>query len=235
MAADRHTRTQTLRASLLSGTIFLLSVMNARAGDASTGMEIAKHGTSAGAPACVGCHGVSGEGNVSAGFPRLAGLSAAYLSEQMAAFASGERQSPIMSPIAKTLTLEERVALVNYLSNLRTSAAAKPEAGASVTSAQTGAWIATRGRWDTGLPACAQCHGPRGAGVGASFPPLAGQPASYLARQLHNWKNGTRPPGPMALMQVVASKLSDADIAAVAGYYGAQTGVPTGDPNGSHP
>lgn len=89
---------------------------------------------------------------------------------------------------------------------------AKPE--------QTGAWLATRGRWDKGLPACAQCHGPGGIGVGTDFPPLAGQPASYIANQLHAFKNGTRPPGPLNLMTVVASKLSDADITAVADYYG---------------
>lgn len=86
----------------------------------------------------------------------------------------------------------------------------------------TGAWLATRGRWSSGLPACAQCHGPGGLGVGETFPPLAGQPAAYISGQLHGWKTGARPPGPMALMPVIASKLSDADIAAVADYYGGE-------------
>jgi len=43
---------------------------------------------------------------------------------------------------------------------------------------------------------------------------------------LHGWKKGTRPPGPMALMPVVVSKLSDADMSAVAAYY-ASNAAPT--------
>ncbi|MFX1688316.1 c-type cytochrome [Paraburkholderia sp. A2RI-6] len=67
-----------------------------------------------------------------------------------------------------------------------------------------------------------QCHGPGGAGVGAAFPPLAGQPAAYIEAQLNAWKNGKRPPGTLALMPAVASKLSDADMHAVALYYAQQ-------------
>ena len=83
----------------------------------------------------------------------------------------------------------------------------------------TGAWLATRGRWADQVPACAQCHGPGGSGVGAQFPPLAGLPAAYIAEQLQAWKAGSRPPGPLALMAGVAKKLSDAEISAVAAYY----------------
>jgi cytochrome c553 len=66
-----------------------------------------------------------------------------------------------------------------------------------------------------------QCHGPGGIGVGAAFPPLAGQPAAYLSTQLHAFKDGARPGGPMNLMTVVAKKMSDADITAAAHYFGA--------------
>ena len=83
----------------------------------------------------------------------------------------------------------------------------------------TGAWLATRGRWADQVPACAQCHGPGGSGVGGQFPPLAGLPAAYIAEQLQAWKAGSRPPGPLALMAGVAKKLSDAEISAVAAYY----------------
>jgi cytochrome c553 len=38
----------------------------------------------------------------------------------------------------------------------------------------------------------------------------------------------------MALMHLVANKLSDMDIVAVAAYYGTEAGVPAGDSDGSH-
>ncbi|WP_455731937.1 c-type cytochrome, partial [Burkholderia stabilis] len=48
------------------------------------------------------------------------------------------------------------------------------------------------------------------------------------AGQLNGWKHGARPPGPMALMPMIAGKLSDADIDAVAAYY-ARGGAAQGD------
>ncbi len=164
---------------------------------------------------CAGCHGPTGEG-VGA-FPRLAGGGSAYLREQLEAFASGRRKSAVMQPIAQALSPTQRTGLASFYAGLP-----KPGVTADIEptgSADTGAWLATRGRWNDDLPACAQCHGPGGIGVGASFPPLAGQPAAYLAEQLQAWRSSTRPPGPLGLMQIVASKLSDADIKAVSGYY----------------
>jgi cytochrome c553 len=75
-------------------TIIVLSTMNARADDASTGVKIAKQGVSGD----VSTDGVRGEGNISTDL-RLAGLSAAYMSVHMVPFASGTRRSQIMRPI----------------------------------------------------------------------------------------------------------------------------------------
>lgn len=41
-------------------------------------------------------------------FPRLAGVSTAYLRSQLEAFASGTRKNPIMQPIAQALSPEQR-------------------------------------------------------------------------------------------------------------------------------
>jgi len=188
------------------------------------GKAIATQGTAKGVAACISCHGAKGEGNAAAGFPRLAGVNATYLSEQLSAFASGDRKSTIMQPFAKLLSSNGRNAVALYFSSLPPPAGIKPGDSTAITPSNTGAWIATRGRWDQGLPACAQCHGPGGIGVGTAFPPLAGQPAAYIESQLHGWKMGTRPPGPMALMPVVVSKLSDTDISAVAAYYAGNVG-----------
>nr|WP_241202256.1 MULTISPECIES: c-type cytochrome [unclassified Caballeronia] len=196
----------------------------ARADNMMVGKTIATQGTAKGVAACISCHGAKGEGNAAAGFPRLAGINAAYLSEQLSAFANGERKSTIMQPFAKLLSSNGRSAVALYFSSLPPPAGIKAGDSTAITPSDTGAWIATRGRWDQGLPACAQCHGPGGIGVGTAFPPLAGQPAAYIESQLHGWKMGARPPGPMALMPVVVSKLSDTDISAVAVYYAGNVG-----------
>jgi cytochrome c553 len=197
-------------ANLLSG------ISAARADDLMAGASIATHGAGKGVPACITCHGATGAGNTTTGFPRLAGIDASYLTAQLNAFADGTRQNSTMQPVAKLLSVRDRQAVATYFASLPALNAID---NASSQPSNLGAWIATRGRWEKGLPACAQCHGPGGVGVGSVFPPLAGQPASYIANQLHDWKDGSRPPGPMALMLVVASKLSDTDIIAVAAYY----------------
>ena len=204
--------------------VVLAFASTARADDMMVGKAIATQGTAKGVAACISCHGAKGEGNAAAGFPRLAGVNATYLSEQLSAFASGDRKSTIMQPFAKLLSSNGRNAVALYFSSLPPPAGIKPGDSTAITPSNTGAWIATRGRWDQGLPACAQCHGPGGIGVGTAFPPLAGQPAAYIESQLHGWKMGTRPPGPMALMPVVVSKLSDTDISAVAAYYAGNVG-----------
>lgn len=82
-----------------------------------------------------------------------------------------------------------------------------------------GATIAAIGDWPRGLPACGQCHGPAGQGVGVSFPAIAGQSAAYISTQLAAWKDGTRSNEPLNLMTGIAAKLDDTEIAAVAAYY----------------
>ena len=172
-----------------------------------------------GVATCVACHGSKGAGNTAAGFPRLAGLGQSYLLEQLNAFTAGTRQNAVMQPIAKALQQVQRVALAAYYSGLPPTVAVAHPPSADARPADTGAWLSARGRWADGLPACSQCHGAAGLGVGQSFPALAGQPAAYIAGQLQGWKHGLRPPGPLALMVLIAAKLSDADITALADYY----------------
>ncbi|RYF16103.1 MAG: c-type cytochrome [Comamonadaceae bacterium] len=185
------------------------------AADAKAGERIAMAGTPAGGTACASCHGQRGEGM--AAFPRLGGVGAAYLQQQLDAFADGTRKNAIMQPIAQGLTPQQRIQVAAYFSSLPKPAAVQD--GAARTPSDTGAWLATRGRWDEGIPACAQCHGPGGVGVGENFPPLAGQPAGYLADQLKAWQSGARHPGPLGLMESIARKLKPADVQAVSDYY----------------
>ena len=110
---------------------------------AANGAAIAGGGTVGGAPACVACHGAHGEGMAAAGFPRLAGLPAAYLSAQLDNFAAGRRQHPVMAPIAAQLTVPERAAVAAYYAAL---AGPLPGAAADTETkhTDTGAWLAQR-------------------------------------------------------------------------------------------
>jgi cytochrome c553 len=55
--------------------------------------------------------------------------------------------------------------------------------------------------------------------VGAAFPPLAGQPASYIKSQLQAWQAAKRPPGPLGLMGAIARRLTSADISALTNWF----------------
>jgi cytochrome c553 len=182
------------------------------------GAAIAARGGSTGAAACASCHGAKGEGNAAAGFPRLAGLPAAYMAAQLEHFVDGSRQNAVMAPVAKQLTAAERSTVAGYFASLPGAPGVAVDE-ATLKPAATGAWLALRGRWDQNVPACVQCHGPGGIGVGAAFPALAGQSAAYLSTQLKNFKTKARPGGPDNLMAIVAAKLDDADISAVSNHF----------------
>lgn len=191
------------------------AVSVALTGNGKLGQGIAQNGLPPTVAACATCHGARGEG--SAAFPPLAGNGSAYLLAQLQAFADGSRAQPIMGPIAKGLNAQQRADVVAFY-------AALPHVQRAVTvpppdPSDAGAWLAQRGRWADGIPACAQCHGPAGLGVGEHFPAIAGLNAAYMKAQVSAWQSKARPPGPLQLMASVAQKLTDQDITAVAAYY----------------
>ncbi len=187
----------------------------AQGADPSAGERIAREGLPPQVAACITCHGARGEG--SAAFPPVAGAGKAYLTAQLEAFASSSRQQAGMGPIAKALDAAQRASVAAWFAALPTPLALVKETPASPS--DRGAWLATRGRWQEGVPACAQCHGPGGAGVAPHFPPIGGLSAAYMQEQVNAWQAGTRPPGPLGLMASVAKQLSADDVSAVAGYY----------------
>lgn len=234
---NHNNRWLTKRATIACVTAWLAATLiSAHAQTQPVGQQIATEGTAKGVAACIGCHGAAGEGNAAAAFPRLAALSAGYLNEQLTAFADGSRKNPVMQPIAKLLTTSERIEVANYFSTLSPPQGIRTSDPVDPLPSDAGAWLAVRGRWNDNLPACVQCHGPAGAGVGSVFPSLAGQPAGYIETQLHAWKTGDRPPGPLGLMPAIANRLSDADIHAVAQYYAqpAHISETTGKEEGNH-
>ena len=112
--------------------------------DATSGQALASQGNGRGAPACQSCHGRDGAGQSAAGFPRLAGLDAAYLSKQLGDYAAGTRTNPVMQPIARALSADERTTVAGYYSRLPVPTVAP---AGSATADGVGATLAQRGRW----------------------------------------------------------------------------------------
>lgn len=215
---------RTFQWMLFSGlaVIALAAWPAANAASAPDAARIAKMGNGKGAPPCMACHGADGGGNAAAGYPRLAGTNKAYLLKQLDNFASGSRENPIMQSNARSLTQAEREAMAAYYSAMPVPPAALKGNPGKVSDHGPGARLAKFGRWSRKVPACVRCHGPHGVGVGMHFPPLAGQPATYLANQLKAFRDGKRHNDPLQLMQHVSKGLSAADIKAVTAWFAAQ-------------
>lgn len=80
----------------LAGAGALILALQVHAAD---GQKIySQGGANPTALACVTCHGANGEGMAAGGFPRLAGLSAAYMRKQLEDIRSGARSAPVMQP-----------------------------------------------------------------------------------------------------------------------------------------
>ncbi len=200
---------------VLMGSALLLLLGNAHALE---GRKIfAEGGSQPGAMPCVACHGADGAGMAAAGFPRLAGLPAPYVRKQLEDFKGGSRSNPVMQPVANALTDAEIEAVSQALAAMPGPVPQAVYRGdMPLNAAQK---LAQQGAWERQIPACASCHGPAGTGVGDAFPPLAGQPAAYLAAQLTAWQNGTRHNDPNDLMGHIAKSLTAEEVQGVAQYF----------------
>ena len=67
---------------------------------------------------------------------------------------------------------------------------------------------------------CAGCHGPDGNSFNPMWPKLAGQSASYIIKQVNDFKAGTRKD---PIMGAQAAALNDTDLANLAAYFSTQT------------
>lgn len=68
------------------------------------------------AATCANCHGTDGHSVGGGGMPGLAGMSRAYLIEQMNAFRAGGRRATIMHQLAKGFTDEQIAQLAEFFS-----------------------------------------------------------------------------------------------------------------------
>jgi cytochrome c553 len=164
---------------------------------------------------CITCHGAHGEG-APTGAPRLAGQNAAYMSHALSMFKAGTRASPIMQPIAQTLSDAQMSKLAKYFSK-QTPTLAEGQSAASPELLQAGKQLAEVGV--ANVAACFSCHGMQGKGNGARFPSIAGQPAQFVTDRLHEFQARARAKAPQpGTMTAVAATLAEGQIQAAAAY-----------------
>jgi cytochrome c553 len=162
---------------------------------------------------CVACHGIDGN-SANPEWPSIAGQHEGYVARQLKAFRAGERQNPLMSPMAAGLSDEDIADLAAWYST-QTARGGETEPS----KLKLGQKVYRAGNMQEEAMACAACHGPTGRGNPlASYPAIQGQHATYVAAQLRAYKSGTRTSDPNEMMRSVAARLSDAEIDAVASY-----------------
>lgn len=182
-----------------------LSTVAAGFGDAAKGQAISQ--------TCAACHGADGNSLLPMN-PVLAGQHPEYLYKQLTNFKSGERQNAIMAGMVANLTDDDMRNLAAFYASQKPA----PSAARDKALVTQGQKIFRGGITDTGVASCAGCHSPNGAGNPIEFPRLAGQHAEYVSNQLRAFRAGQRGNDPNRMMRMVASRLTDNEIAALAEY-----------------
>jgi cytochrome c553 len=170
---------------------------------------------------CSACHGPNGN-SVNPEWPRLAGQSAVYITEQLRLFRSGVRNNPVMKPLAAGLSDQDIADLaVYYEAQTPLGLEADPSYW------KGGEALYLSGDETRHVPACVACHGPVGRGnLAAGYPALRAQQSVYVVKQLNDYASGTRYTGanPAAasrngvMMFAISRRLSPEQIRDVASY-----------------
>lgn len=163
-------------------------------------------------PTCTSCHGEAGNSATSAN-PKLAGQHAEYTTKQLLDLKKRtERDHAVMSLYAQALSEEDMRNISAYLAKQTI----KPGSAKHKETIALGQKIYRAGIAERHVPACASCHGPNGAGIPSQYPRIAGQWSDYTEAQLTAFRSGTRKNS--LPMSAIATKLTDAEIKAVADY-----------------
>jgi cytochrome c553 len=183
---------------------------------ALTGVSVAAGSPKAGkdkSASCAACHGPAGN-SANPTWPKLAGQGAPYIVKQLADFKAKKRNDPLMSSQAMALSSQDMDDLAAYFAAQTGSQGAADEKLVAA-----GAKLYRAGNKKKGVAACVSCHGPTGAGnPAAKFPRLSGQHAAYVEKAMKDFRSGARTNDMNKMMQLVAEKMSDAEIKAVASY-----------------
>lgn len=160
---------------------------------------------------CSACHAMDGSRGLTAN-PILQGQHPEYLVKQLQEFKAGKRKNPVMQGMAAPLSDADMRNVAAFYASKK----AKDGFATNKDLVGLGEKIYRGGIAAKGVPACAGCHSPNGAGIPAQYPRLGGQHAEYTKAQLTAFRQGERTNS--APMLAIAANLSDKEIAALADY-----------------
>jgi len=172
---------------------------------------------------CGACHGADGN-SAAPNFPKLAGQGESYLFKQLQDIKAGStpgapegvgRKVLEMTGMLDPYSDQDLADIAAYFASQKlTVGMADPAL------VEQGEKLYRGGKLDLGMPSCTGCHAPNGVGNDlAGFPQLGGQHAAYTAKQLTDFREGSRTnDGDTAIMRTIASKLSNKDIEALSSY-----------------
>jgi cytochrome c553 len=163
------------------------------------------------AATCLACHTADGSRGTPAN-PILQGQHPEYLVKQLTEYTSGRRVNAIMQGMAAILSDEDKRHVAAFY------ASKAPVLGYSQQKdlVELGQSIWRGGIAAKGVPACAACHGPVGAGIPAQYPRLGGQHYEYTLATMLAFRSGERANN--AQMMTIAAKMNDREIQAVSDY-----------------
>lgn len=164
------------------------------------------------ATVCSPCHAEDGN-SVIPNFPKLAGQPAPYLAKQLNDFLAGKRKSDAMAPVLANVKAGDVAALAAHFSAQK-AAPGKVEDAAL---AAAGEKLYKKGNEATGVPGCTGCHLANGMGD-AENARVAGQHQAYAIAELTSFKSGARANDKRRVMRVLAERMTEAEIKAVAEY-----------------
>jgi cytochrome c553 len=205
-----------MKKQMLALAILTALSAGALAGDPAAGKALATN--------CAACHGADGNSAVPT-FPSLAGQNERYLAKQMDDIKNQRRPVPTMVGQLDNFSDEQIADIAAYYAS---QAPGRGQANPALL--ELGAKIYRAGVSETGVAACASCHGARGGGnAPAGWPSLAGQHREYTESQLRKWRTGAENTleenpdgrtndGDSRLMRDVALRLTDKEIKAVANF-----------------
>jgi cbb3-type cytochrome c oxidase subunit III len=172
---------------------------------------------------CGACHGADGN-SAAPNFPKLAGQGESYLFKQLQDIKAGSTPGAPEGVGRKVL---EMTGMLDPFSDQDLADIAAYFASQKMTVGmadpaliEQGEKLYRGGKLDLGMPSCTGCHAPNGVGNDlAGFPQLGGQHAAYTAKQLTDFREGSRTnDGDTAIMRTIASRLSNKDIEALSSY-----------------
>ena len=164
---------------------------------------------------CMACHGMDGNSLNGKIAPKIAAQNARYLTIQLNKFKDGVRKNTLMQGIAASLSAEDMDNLGIYFSEQKLQLSAATSNGVG----SMGEKIFRAGIKDSGVPACASCHGPAGHGVPNLYPRLNAQHSDYILSQLNHFRVLEDKPGTVyAPMRAISVKLTEQEMKAVADY-----------------